>query len=479
YLVKQLSTEQMGMAVDEGGRYYNVTLFNYAGGALGLYYDRYQELNPSHDGDCWGPGTGYSNYTGQYAYDFENNAVIMETTDYNGALKLNRYEYPKVITSGNSKTGNAVVYMTYFDSKTGELLFRNYIIGKDVEALTETPSYTFNYRGRIWENNAFVYYYSGPANYNGKYVKVGNNFYQITMDENYDLYRINYTGQQNISSSLYNSNNNNSIITYDTSLDDTYEQNVNFIENYKNTDTYNTGRLSIVTTGSKYFDMGITSDNHVVIAYVDSSTNKLVLKYSTNAVTGANPTAAVAWTTSAVTFPENVGSYVSLAVDGNAVHIAAFDSFDSNLVYMYLPNYNSKEGYKEVTVDQASAVGNWTQVKVKNSIPYIAYYNATETGGRDCIKLAYPVAANNKTAAQNKETDGVDVKPGTAYAASGSGQATGYTTGAWEYMTVPAITPPQGGDPKFQQVCLDFDSSGNPVVGYLGTNLEFGKALTE
>ena len=76
---------------------------------------------------------------------------------------------------------------------------------------------------------------------------------------------------------------------------------------------------------------------------------------------------------------------------------------------------------------------------------------------------------------------GVDVEPGTAFASGGSvnGVATGYTTGAWEYMTVPSITPPQGGDPKFQNVCLDFDSNGLPVVGYLGTNLEFGKWFTE
>ena len=148
---------------------------------------------------------------------------------------------------------------------------------------------------------------------------------------------------------------------------------------------------------------------------------------------------------------------------------------------MYLPNYNSAEGYKQVTVDQASAVGNWTQIKVKNGVPYIAYYNATETGGRDPIKIAYPVAANGKTAVQNKENPGVDVEPGTAYAAGGrdKGSATGYTTGSWEYMTVPAISVPQGGDPKFQNVCLGFDEGNNPVVGYLGSNLEFGKALGE
>ena len=27
--------------------------------------------------------------------------------------------------------------------------------------------------------------------------------------------------------------------------------------------------------------------------------------------------------------------------------------------------------------------------------------------------------------------------------------------------------------------CLGFDSSGKPIVGYLGTNLEFGKQLDE
>jgi len=260
---------------------------------------------------------------------------------------------------------------------------------------------------------------------------------------------------------------------------------ITLLRTQKNSNTYSTGRLQVVTTGTKYFDMGLTDDNHIVIAYVDSSTNKLVLKYSTNAVTGANPIANVAWSTSSVDFPANVGNYVSIAVEGKKVHIAAFDSLDSNLVYMYLPNYNSPKGYKEITVDQASAVGNWTQIKVRNGVPYIAYYNATENGGRDGIKLAYPVAtkgkttAEDKTAIQNKENPGVDVKPGSTLAANGNGSATGYTKGAWEYMTVPAITPPQGGDPKFQNVCLGFDSSGTPVVGYLGSNLEFGKWLGE
>lgn len=415
YLVKQLATEQMGMAVDKGGRYYNVTLFNYADGALGLYYDRYQELsagtaqqygpNAYVTGDLWGPGTTYSNYNGSFAYTSGNNAITLERVDYNDNLKLNRYEYPKLVTTGNSKTGTAVVYMSYFDNKTNEILFRNFQIGQTV---------------------------SGTA------------------------------------TALNSSGEDSSGITY--------AQKYNFTENTSNSSKYSTGRLSVVSTGSKYFDMGVTSDNHVVIVYVDSSTNKLVLKYSTNAVDGSSPTNTVAWTTSSVSFPENITAYVSMALNGDEVHIAAFDSYDSNLVYMYLPSYSSTS-LQSVTVDQASSVGNWTQIKVQNNIPYIAYYNATETGGRDAIKLAY--AASSITGSDITVPFGVDVKPGTAYGSDGSTKATGYTTGSWEYMTVPAIEPPQGGDPKFQNVCLDFDSSGIPVVGYLGTNIEFGSPLSE
>ncbi|WP_191018080.1 Ig-like domain repeat protein [Treponema zioleckii] len=489
YLVKQLGTEQMGMAVDEGGRYYNATLFNYADGALALYYDRYNELAPSNSGDCWGPGTTYSNYNGKFAYTAGNNAVSLERVDYNGGLKLNRYEYPKLITSGDSTNGNAVVYMAYFDSKTNEILFRNFLIGTEIEAETNSGAnpYTFTYYGPYGGNTVW---YTNSVDFNDYYVYLDGQYHKLTRrvtSGGNGFYSISdYTGSKSFSSFVYSSDNEGAAVltSAESTLDSTYGQKVNFLENISNSSIYNNGRLSVVTTGSKYFDMGVTSDKHVVIVYMDSSTNKLVLKYSTNAVDGSSPTTNVEWTTSAVSFPENVGTYVSMSLDGDSVHIAAFDSYDSNLVYMHLDSYAGTD-LKSITVDQASAVGNWTQVKIKEHVPYIAYYNATETGSRDCIKLAYPVAtkgatsAEDKTAVENALVAGVDVRPGTAYAASGSGGATGYTTGAWEYMTIPAMTPPQGGDPKFQNVCLGFDSNGRPVVGYLGTTIEFGKALDE
>ena len=55
----------------------------------------------------------------------------------------------------------------------------------------------------------------------------------------------------------------------------------------------------------------------------------------------------------------------------------------------------------------------------------------------------------------------------------------GFVTGRWDCMTVPTLTPAQGGTPKFKKVNLGFDTDGRPVVGYLGSNIEFGKWLDE
>ena len=149
-----------------------------------------------------------------------------------------------------------------------------------------------------------------------------------------------------------------------------------------------------------------------------------------------------------------------MAIDSSdRIHIAAFNSEDSDLTYIYLPSINSTV-CSSMTVDQFGSVGNWTQIKVYNNKPYIAYANATEYGQHDAIKLAY---ANANAGL---------VQPGT-------NADTGYTETGWEYMTVPAITPPQGGDSKFKNVCLDFDSTGKPVVGYLGDCIEFGKWVNE
>ena len=232
------------------------------------------------------------------------------------------------------------------------------------------------------------------------------------------------------------------------------------------TDGDTAGRKTVGNNASKYLDLAVTSNNIVVIVYYDMNDSCLKLKYSNGAIDGSNTNPAITWNNAAVTFPSYVGTDVSLAIDSNnGIHIAAFDANDADLVYMYMPSYNSST-LKVCRVDQASSVGNWTRIALKGTVPYIAYYNSTDSGSRDTIKLAYFADTSlSVTSAAEANIQGCD--------------SNGYTTGKWEYMTVPAITPPQGSDSKFKQVNLDFDSAGNPVVGYLGTTLEFGKWLNE
>jgi hypothetical protein len=150
--------------------------------------------------------------------------------------------------------------------------------------------------------------------------------------------------------------------------------------------------------------------------------------------------------------------------DGNSLHIAAFDETDGDLKYIYVPDFTSSASgnVKVVSVDQFGMVGYWTSIKLKpeTNIPYIAYYNASETGSRDSIKIAWlkvPVA--------NADIRGVDDN--------------GFTTGNWEFSTVPARDAPSGGTPRFQRVNLDFKTNGDPILGYLATNIEFSYPVGE
>lgn len=488
YLANASVSDLMGMARDDSGRFHHLSVFNRDGCGMYYIYDRFSEL---YDGYGWAPGIRVGdgwNYVGSYG----NNGLALESVNY-GGLMTGRYMYPKMIAKGDSKEHTASVYIAYYDDNTSEILMRDFMIGKtDSDYISDGNNITLTH-GSYNVGELF----SGPTGLAGHYIFDSGTYYLISSSAYtgyyiIDGYNKNYSNKSTYSVKLKDTNVGGIKLdsTHSDNNDLLYSQAVNFEENICETNPnaeYDTGRITAVsnTNGTKYYDIGIVSASdgyHVVLVYLDKKDNKLKLKYSTNVVDGSNPTETnISWTPVNVEFPDNVGSYVSMAVDGNSVHIAAFDSYDSNLVYMYLPNYNSTTGFKKITVDQASAVGNWTQIKVRNHVPYISYYNSTETGGRDCIKLAYPIATSGSTEVQNKEKPGVNVEPGTPYAVGGrsAGAATGYTTGAWEYMTVPALTPPQGGDPKFQNVCLDFDSSGTPVVGYLGTNLEFGKQLPE
>ncbi|MDE7382316.1 MAG: hypothetical protein K2M99_00310, partial [Treponemataceae bacterium] len=419
FLVKASVWDQMAMARDDGNRYYHLSLYNRDACALTFVYDRFGELYTDNTGG-WGAGIAYSDYGSQHhAYKVNNNALAFERVDYNG-YQLGRYQYPKMIVKGNSKTDKAIIYLSYFDAKTRELIFRNFQIGRSGKIDTYTDDY-----GNI--NKEWQLHASDKNNTNDK------------------------------------ANDNSS----------RYSQYTNFRENiYCGSDTgddihingklWNVGRLPVTTTASNEFAMGVTSDNYVIMLWYNANTGKLQMAKSKRVVDGANAIKGITWTEQNINFPLYVGHYVSMEIDSsNNIHIAAFDENAADLTYMYLAKGSTTLKY--VTVDQAFNVGKWTQVKVKNNVPYIAYYNSSETNSHDGIKLAY---------LKNPITSSSDVKPGVD-------EKTGYTTGDWEYMTVPSITNTQGGKDEFKNVCLDFDSKGVPVVGYLGEKLEFGKWCDE
>ena len=413
YLIKASIWDQMGMAKDDDGRYYHITIYDRSEAAMSFIYDKYASLHSGRSkkptwgyehhasGMGWGSGTGYSNYEGDYSHKEKNNALTLESVNYDSLL-LGRYQYPKIIAKGKSKTDKAIVYIAYYDANTTdkEIIFRNFQVGLD---------------GAVQETKQKLYQGSG------------------------------------------------------------YSQYTNLVENTENTRTYNTGRLTAVSNASQYFDMGVTSDKRVVLVYFDEAAGKLKLRYSSTAVDGSDPSAAVNWRNASVNFPDYTGTYVSMDIDSNdGIHIAAFDSSNGDLKYFYLNSYNST-ALKTALVDAAFSVGQWTQVKVHNNKPYIAYYNNSEAGQRSAIKLA--VAKDDVGTVRNGV--GTSKKDEANTISSGKYYENGFVTGRWECMTIPTITPAQGGTPKFKKVNLGFDTQDRPVLGYLGSNIEFGKWLDE
>ena len=403
HLIGGMTWDQMTMAKDSKGKYFHASVVNDAAGYLHFVYDNYAEKT------SWSTG-GYFSTT---YYDGWSNGS--QWTSFGNACSDTNKSWAK-------NSGNNALYFEKMDYGTNGTLIGRYqglrLIAKGDSTSSSGASVYMAYYDDNTTNKNIIF----------RTFKVGTSQ--------------KLGAQNNIGTAL----------------------NTGYYANVQDGDT--DGRNAVISSGSKYVDIGVTSGNIVIIVYYDNNDSKLKLAYSNSAIDGIT-TEGLTFTIRDLNIGDYIGSYVSMVVDSqNGIHISAFDGSDSDLSYIYLSSYTGSP--VKISVDQAGSVGNWTQIKVleKNSkiIPYIAYYNSTETGTRESIKLAFynDGITSSKTA---NDIQGVD--------------STGYTTNNWEYMTVPALTPPQGGDVKCKQVCLDFDSNGLPVVGYLGTNLEFGKWLTE
>jgi hypothetical protein len=219
------------------------------------------------------------------------------------------------------------------------------------------------------------------------------------------------------------------------------------------------GRNTVAGSASQYFDIGLTSGGVLVVAYYDEAANRLKFTYNTAPVNG-NGLYGGSFSTPLSMDTSYNGAYVSLAVDNSDhIHIAYYDSANADLKYIYLDNYTDTTP-SVARVDAYTSVGLWTDIQVNASgVPVIGYYNNSENGTGDSIKLARYLGSLPTV------SDGVD--------------GLGNITGNWECLTVPVNDPPRGGLPQFSRVNLGFDGSGDAVLGYLADDLEYSVELPE
>jgi hypothetical protein len=220
------------------------------------------------------------------------------------------------------------------------------------------------------------------------------------------------------------------------------------------------GRNVVAGSASLSFDMGLTSTGVIVVVYYDEAVNSLRLIYNTAPVNGGTGLYGGSFSAPLTLDTAYNGTYVSMTVDtADHIHIAYYDSANADLKYIYLDSYT--DTVPDVArVDAYHSVGLWTDVAVSAAgTPYIAYYNNSENGTVDSIKLTY------YTGILPTVLDGVD----------GSDNI----TGDWESLTVPVTDVPRGGLPQFNQVSLGFDTADNPVIGYLADDIEYSVFLAE
>ena len=397
-LIRGLGFQYYGLARDDAGVYHQVSSSTF--NSMSQYYI-YGEYAPDYNGNC-GFGTDncgatqvyWGGFTGNRADNNGNDALLLDNLAYDPGRLVGRYKNPRVVATGNSVAGG--------------------------QAATVASAFFDQATGEIIYRN-----------------------FQVGQAPNGGTTR---------------------------TFNDTAGTNMTDLEGVTTGDGT---RHTVTSSASQYFDMGLTDNGEIVIAYYDEGSGQLNLTFSSTLAGGSIPTAvdgatpATAVNFSAPTAVPNlfIGSYVSMYVETDGVggtpdpiHIAAHDSSGADLAYIRFDSLTDTSP-DVVIVDANLSVGIWTDIAVNASgVPYIGYYNNSETGSRDSVKLAYFLGD-----AATAVTEGVD----------GSDEV----TGNWEFLTVPASGVPNGGISQFTRVSIGFDSSGDPVVGYLADDIEYTRAL--
>ncbi len=219
---------------------------------------------------------------------------------------------------------------------------------------------------------------------------------------------------------------------------------------------------------SEYFDMVKVNGTDVAVVYFDQNAGSLKMQYSSDAWDANNLSGGGNWTEQVMDASPLTGSHVSAAVGQRGgttyLYVAYQDAAATSLKFAEV-NWGTK-AVNTVQVDSQFSVGTRTNVHVINEVPHIAYSADSYVGTGNSIRLAYPVAANGRTAAQNITQDGADQYD--------------QFTGNWEVLAVPTVRVPRPGIEQFHRTMINQHNDGTedlPLLAWLADRIEYGRML--
>jgi len=203
----------------------------------------------------------------------------------------------------------------------------------------------------------------------------------------------------------------------------------------------NGSAVNLISAG-QHNAIAVTSDGYPVVAYFDSSNQRLKLAVSNSAV----PTDAGNWVIRNYVIPQTnlssygTGQYVSLKIDitvnPNIVHMAALNAVTKQLVYItgkLNPAVQTDDVLTDVAVqvvDSVGDVGRWCSLSLdENGNPWIAYQDEGYRNSRDGVKMAYL----NKS----RFYKGVAQASGESFFAGRDTDINGGRIDGWEAMHIP------------------------------------------
>lgn len=179
-----------------------------------------------------------------------------------------------------------------------------------------------------------------------------------------------------------------------------------------------------------------TANDVVCVVWYDAINDRLMYNYKTNPCNNNNAdtthTTTSGYWAEAKVLKEKCGQYCKIAVDANGgIHIAAYDSGNKGVGYVYLPKYNS--AYSESN--------NYYLIDAMNG-PFDELGIAVAVDGTSATGKAYPTISYyaNGTPKMATYTTGITKPSATNPAMPAASWANGKYTGNWDVCYVPSAS---------------------------------------